>query len=199
MQGGMSSSTHAVDYVKSLYGTPSPFPPSFDGNPLSYAFGLFGDIVAASLATAILLSFVFEKRRFRQVHKILGIVPAPTHAVPWTPLWLYRTGMICFLSFVVMRALPDALWMLAWGEVEVETIELLLMIDLLADGFSIIPLFAASLAWAWGRQVIPQKLTEGRTAIVSGRPPWDVVLKNGRIVLVVIVISILVTIGKASG
>lgn len=188
-----------TDYVQSLYGTPSPFPPSFEGNPYSYAFGLFGDVVAAALGLAVLLSFIFEARRFRQIHVLLGNPVVQSRAEPWTPLWLYRTGMICFLSFVVLRALPDALWMLAWGEVSLSTIEVMLRLDLIADGLSIAPLFMATVCWAWGRQVIPQKLAEGRVAMVNGRPPWDMMLKNARIVGVVVVISLLVTIGKASG
>lgn len=188
-----------TEYVQSIYGTPSPFPPSFEGNPWSYAFGLFGDVVAPAVALSILLTFVFEKRRFAQIHRLLGN-PLPQYPmIPWTPLWLYRMGMMCFLTFVVMRAMPDALWMLAWGEVSLPTIEFMLRLDLVADGLSIIPLFLATCCWAWGRQVIPQKLAEGRTAVVSGHPPWQLILKNARIVAVVLVISLLVTIGKASG
>lgn len=189
-----------VDYSLGHYG-PSPFPPSFEGNPYSFFFGLFGDVVASSIALAILLTFIFEKRRVKQVHRRLGT--PERHDVspylPWTPLWLYRSGMMLFLLFVVMRALPDALWMLAWGEVEQETIETLLRVDLIFDGLAVIPLFLAACFWAWGRQVIPQKLVEGRMAIVSGHPPWQLILKNARIIAVVLVISLLVTIGKASG
>lgn len=188
-----------TDYVQSLYGSPSPFPPSFEGNPWSYAFGLFGDIVAAALALAILLTFVLEQRRFKQVHRLLGNPVPDIQLIPWTPLWLYRMGMMMFLTFVVMRATPDALWMLAWGEVTLPTIEFMLRLDLVADGLSIIPLFFATCCWAWGRQVIPQKLIQGQSLIVGGHPPWELILKNARIVAVVLVISLLVTIGKASG
>lgn len=185
--------------VLNLYGHPSPFPPSFDGNPWSYGFGLFGDVVAAALALTILLSFVFEQRRYRQVQKRLDnetVHVSPYQ--PWTAIWLWRTGQMCFLTFVVMRTLPDALWMLAWGEVSQTTIEFMLRLDLVADGLAIAPLIGASLCWAWGRQVIPQKLAQGRVALTGGHPPWDVVLKNGKIVVIVSVIAFLVTIGKAS-
>lgn len=196
---GMASSTHSIDYVRSLYGTPSPFPPSFEGNPFSYAFGLFGDVVCAAIALTILLSFVLEGRRFRTVAKRLGHHIHYHVGPPWTPLWLYRAGQQFFLLFVVMRTLPDAIWMLAWGEVEVQTIEAMLRFDLICDGLAVIPLFIASLAWARGRQVIQQKLVEGLHVTVSGGPPWDMLLKNARIIGVVLFISLLVTIGKASG
>jgi hypothetical protein len=196
----MASPNPDLNLYSGHYGSPSPFPPSFEGNPYAYAFGLFGDVVAAALASAILLTFVFEQRRLRQIDVLLNnYVTQPAGIIPWTPLWLYRMGMMCFLSFVVMRCLPDALWMLAWGEVSRSTIEAMLKFDLIADGLSIIPLFAATVCWAWGRQVIPQKLTEGKMAVVGGHPPWLAILKNARIVGVVFVISLLVTIGKASG
>lgn len=195
----MSNAIHPSEYVQALYGTPSPFPPSFEGNPWSYAFGLFGDVVAASIALTILLSFVLEGRRFREISKRLGHPTNHHLGPPWTPLWLYRAGQQMFLAFVVLRTLPDAIWMLAWGEVSEQTIEAMLRVDLVADGLSILPLFIASMAWARGRQVIPQKLVEGAKVTVSGYPPWDVLLKNAKIIAVVIFISLLVTIGKASG
>jgi len=181
------------------YGVPSPFPPSFEGNPLSYAWGLFGDTVAAALALTLLLGYVFEGRRKRQVNKALDNYVVEPPVAQWSPLWLYRHGQLGFFTFVVMRTLPDALWMLMWGEVHTPTIKFLLMLDMVADGFSIFPLLYATMMWAYGRQVIPQKLAEGVAIAVSGKAPWDVILKNLRIVAVVIVISLLVTIGKASG
>lgn len=196
-----SASPHmmGIDYVQAVYGQPSPFPPTFEGNPWSYGFGLFGDVVAAALALTMLLTFIFEKRRHRQIHIILNTVSHDAPITKWSPLWLYRSGMMCFLSFVVMRAVPEALWMLAWGEVSLPTIEFLLRFDLISDGVSIIPLAFATVFWAWGRQVIPQQLTTGLSRTSTGGPPWDAFIRNGRIVAIVIVIAILVTIGKANG
>lgn len=194
--GGAYAIGMTEDTFPDAYGV-SPFPPSFEGNPWSYAFGLFGDVISTALALAILLSFILEGRRARQVsRRVNNWLPMQYH--PWTPLWLYRMGQMCFLTFVVMRTLPDALWMLAWGEVEQGTIEVMLRLDLILDGLGIIPLVLASLAWAWGRQVIPQKLAQGKLALVGGYPPWDIILKNGRIVLIVSLIALLVALGKAS-
>lgn len=181
------------------YTEPSPFPPSFDGSPLAYGFGLFGDVVAASLALTLLLTYVFEARRDRQIRAWIN---APNVVYPhsaWSPLFLYRATIVSLLVFVIMRALPDAVWMLAWGEVTDSTIRLLLEIDLVADGFALGPLFFAVMCWAWGRQVIPQMLVIELQAGIHGGPPWDVLWKNGRIVLVVLIIAVGVTIGKASG
>lgn len=180
------------------YAIPSPFPPSFEGNPWAYGFGLFGDVVASSLALTLLLSYVFDERRNRSVQRI---VAAPFNRRPgpaWSPLFLYRTSIMSLLTFVVMRALPDAVWMLAWGEVSERTIRFLLATDLVMDGLALFPLFLAVMCWCWGRQVIPQMLVIETRAGVTGGPPWAVLWKNGRIILVVLVIAVGVTIGKAA-
>lgn len=186
-------------YATAYYGHPSPYPPSFEGNPWSYALGLFGDVLAASMALAVLLGFILEYRRINQINVRLDNYVRAPKPIPLTPLWLYRMGMICFLSFVCMRTIPDSLWMLAWGEVSLPVIEFLLRLDMVCDGLAIIPLTAAVTCWAWGRQVIPHKLAEGPVLPAGGRPAVDLLLKNGRIVLVVTFIALAVTIGKASG
>lgn len=180
------------------YGEPSPFPPSFDGSPIAYAVGLFGDVVAASLGLMLLLAYLFEARRMRVIDREIDnwVVNKP-HGL-WTPLFLYRSTVVSLLLFVVMRSLPDALWMLAWGEVSETTIRFLLSLDLVSDGLALVPLFTAVMCWCWGRQVIPQMLIVEVKAGVSGGPPWEVLWKNGRIVLIVLVIAVGVTIGKAS-
>ena len=180
------------------YGQPSPFPPSFDGNPWAYGFGLFGDVVAAALALAMLLTYVFEVRRQREVSRLLNNMVVQEPMPRWTVMQVYRTGNIAMLLFVVMRALPDALWMLAWGEVSEKVIRVLLLLDLLFDGLALAPFSLAVLCWAWGRQAIPQTLLRHHVGVTGG-PPWEIVLRNGRIVLVVLIIAIGVTIGKASG
>lgn len=181
------------------YGQPSPFPPSFDGNPFAYGFGLFGDVVAAALALTLLLGYLLEPRRNMQVNAVLDNPVFNREHRAWTPLFLYRSTNMSLLLFVVLRALPDALWMLAWGEVPESTIRFMLAIDLVCDGFALFPLFFAVLCWCWGRQVISQMLVVELTAGVHGGPPWDTIWKNGRIVLIVMVIAIGVTIGKAAG
>jgi hypothetical protein len=177
-----------------IYGQPSPFPPSFEGNPWAYAFGLFGDVVAPALAMAVLLAYVFEARRNRQISEMLRNELNPLESRT-SALTIHRVGMMGFLTFVVMRTLPDALWMLAWGEVTETTIRALLALDLWSDGFAVWPLLLAIFCWAWGRQVIPQRLID---VPVSGHIPWDLLWKNGRIVFAVFVIAIGVTLGKAS-
>ena len=180
------------------YASPSPFPPSFEGHPWAYAFGLFGDLVAASLALTMLLTYLFESRRHRQVQSILRSPIRMATISRWSPLSLYRTTVCSMLLFVVMRTAPDALWMLAWSEVNEPSIRLLLQLDLWMDGLALFPFFLSVTCWARGRQVIPQLLVTDWQHGVRGGPAWDIIWRNGRIVLVVLVIAIGVTIGKAS-
>ncbi|MEJ7831353.1 MAG: hypothetical protein WKF79_00425 [Nocardioides sp.] len=182
------------------YATPSPFPPSFGDNLWAYGVGLFGDVVAAALSLSLLLTFAFEHRRHKAVKRILHLpaLRVVTGHRHWSPLFIYRAMIMSMLSAIVLRTLPDAVLMLAWGEVSESTIRLLLTADLIADGLALIPLGVMLLCWATGRQVLPQLLIRDLRAGVTGAPPWDTIWKNGRIILVVLVIAIGVTVGKAS-
>lgn len=183
------------------YAEPSPFPPSFEGDPLAYLFGLFGDVVAAGLALAILFGMLFEGRRAKRA--LLEVSPRsaqflvqPTLA-RFTALEVWRAFVIGVLLFIVMRALPDALWMLLWGEVSERTIRFLLRVDLLLDGFALLPFFFAIICWAWGRQVIPQKLID-TSQVQMPRLTGAAIWQNTRIVVLVLLIAVGVTLGKAS-
>ena len=180
------------------YARPSPFPPSFDGNPWAYGFGLFGDVVASALALTLLATIVLESRRKRQADRLLGNYVDNPREPLWSPLFIYRASTVSMLTFIVMRCLPDALWMLAWGEVSEPTIRAMLALDLWADGVALVPFFISIICWAWGRQVIPHRLMNGDGLKGARRPSWSTIWKNGRIVLVVLLIAVGVTIGKAS-
>lgn len=181
------------------YAGPSPFPPSFEGNPFSYGFGLFGDVVAAAIALAMLMGYTYEYTRHRRAGVKLRnalMTEQPNNAPPYSALWLYRIGKMAILLFVVMRTLPDSAWMLAWGEVSEETIRAMLATDLLMDGLSVLPLLAAAWAWSWGAEMIPQLLLADVKAGIRKLPPRKTMLKSARIVLAVFLISVGVTAGK---
>lgn len=180
------------------YADPSPFPPSFEGDPLSYLFGLFGDVVAAGLAMAILLGMLFERRRKEHVAKALGsqrfLIQRGLHR--FTVLEVYRTFVISVLMFIVMRAAPDAVWMLLWGEVPEPTIRVLLKADLILDGVALLPFFLAIVCWGWSRQTIPQKLVD-ESQVQMPRLSLGMVWQNTKIVALVLLIAAGVTLGKA--
>lgn len=181
-----------------LYSEPSPFPPSFEGSSLAYGFGLFGDVVAAALSLAMLFSYAFEAKRNKEAARIAGYSSGFQPTPIWSPLYIYRTANISMLLFVVLRCLPDAIWMLAWGEVGETAIKRLLLLDLWMDAAALGPFFMSCLCWTWGRQIIPHQLLQGLGAQASTRPDWSLVWRSGRIVVIVLVIAIGVTVGKAS-
>jgi hypothetical protein len=111
-------------------------------------------------------------------------------------LEVYRAFVIGVLAFIVMRALPDAVWMLLWGEVGEPTIRLLLRADLLLDGFALAPFFFAIVCWGWSRQTIPQKLID-ESAVQMPRLSLRMVWQNTKIVALVLIIAAGVTVGKA--
>lgn len=180
------------------YGDPSPFPPSYENDPWSYGFGLAGDLIASALCLAMLLTYLFERRRMKRVSHRVGI-PPPLPIPRWSVFWVYRAFNVNVLLFIVMRALPDAVWMLLWGEVEIRTIEMMLLLDLYCDGLALVPLFFAILCWAWGRQSIPQSLLSERGGGRMAPPTWQMIGRNGMIVVLVLVISVGVTVGKVYG
>lgn len=180
------------------YATPSSLPPSFADSIWAYGFGLFGDVLTASLSLSLLLTFAFEDRRHKAVKRILNVPDRVANTRHWSPLFVYRVMIMSLLTCIVMRAAPDAIWMLAWGEVPESAIRFLLSCDLILDGLALVPLCLALVCWAAGRQVLPQLLISDLRAGVTGAPPWDIIWKNGRIILVVLVIAVGVTLGKAS-
>jgi hypothetical protein len=180
-----------------IYSEPSPFPPSFEGDPVAFLFGLFGDVVASGMALAMLCGMVFETRRGKQVSNLVGNRLSPPPMPKWSLLYIHRTFVIGVLLFILMRTLPDAAWMLLWGEVSESTIRMLLRADLLLDGLALFPFFMALICWAWTRQTIPQRLyTE--VDIQMPRLRFQVVAQNAKILIIVLIIAIGVTVGKAN-
>ena len=144
-----------------------------------------------------MLRMLLEPRRQRTISRLVGnLLPRPTWQ-DWRAIDAWRTFVICMMSFITMRTMPDALWTLLWGEVSESTIRLLLRVDLFMDGFSLIPFLMALTCLSWGYQVIPQLLSADRGA---GMPKLtaSLIIQNAKIILIVLLIAIGVTVGKAS-
>ncbi len=173
----------------------SDFPPSFDGNPWSYGFALFSLTLICSLATAMLLQFVFEWRAGREVQKIAANrVSEPLH---WaSPLTVHRLIIAGFLLTILLGALPDVLVLYSWGEASRGTMETLFMIDRIGDGLTVAPFVTAAILSAWGLQVLPQQLVR-ETRVLLQPPRWETVKPSLKIAAMVLIISIGVTVAKA--
>lgn len=176
----------------------SPFPPSFADGPISYAVALFGDVLASALALTVLIHYVVEPARLCRAER------AASHGQTFRRSghgWLTLLGahnhmMIGFMLSIVLRAMPDAAWMLAWGEATAATMRLLFTVDYVCDGLALVPFTVGVLLWAWSRNSISQQLrkADDYPLGVSVLPSLISTLKIGAIV---VLIAAGVTIGKA--
>lgn len=181
-----------------MRGVVSPFPPSFDGNPYSYAAALFATTLIVALCLAQLLAYLFEARRNRAIDRMLNnpVAQSPLPAV--SVVNVHRAIVSCFLAALILRAGPDALVMYAWGEGSVETMTILFALDRYLDTLALLPVLLALAMLAWAAQAIPQQLIRN-AHVALARPRWSTFAEKLKIVSLVLLIAVGVTIGKASG
>lgn len=105
-------------------------PRSFQGNRASYALALFSFFALSALAT----------------RKALLIVDQLV-TVPWREqqldVALYRVGALLLLVTLVLSATPDVIVLLVYGEVTEQTFEVVMTIDRICDGLTILPFLFA--------------------------------------------------------
>lgn len=174
----------------------SPFPPSFDGNPLTYGLALFSLTLVSALSLAQFLSFVFEGRRVREVNRLIGN-PVKQSVFPMSALVAFRMILMSFFLMAFAGAGPDVLILLAWGEASHQTIEILFIIDRLGDGFVMFPFLTATWLLARTRQPLEQQLAFAAN-VPLGPFQWSTIMQNMKISLLVLVIAAGVTLGKAA-
>lgn len=173
-----------------------PFPPSFEGNPLSYGFALFSLTLICALSIGMLLQFWFEARARKAAQKIA--INLVCEKVPFaSPLSIHRWIIAGFLVTILFGALPDVLVLFAWGEATNETMECLFLADRIGDGLTVAPFTCAAVLSAWGLQVVPQQLVR-ETRVLLQRPRWETVKAQTKIAATVLVLAIGVTVAKAS-
>lgn len=178
--------------------SPSVYPPSFEGNAWAFFFALFSLILVVSLAVGQILKHICEASRDRALTRRLG--PGFVSGRPlafWTPLALYRWKISCLYLTILFGAVGDVAVMLSWGEVTQATMEMLLQTDRILDAMTIIPFLAAVAIAAWSDQAIPAQLCYPEPRPVKP-PKWARVKGSVRILALIAIISMGVTIGKAT-
>lgn len=173
----------------------TPFPPSFVDNPFAYGFALFADILVSALCLAQLLAYLFEARRCREAHRG-ALTPLPPLLPLFSTVNVFRAIISCFLLTLLLRALPDALWLLAWGEASLDTMATLTRLDWFGDIGAMAPFIAALALIAWSWQAIPQRLVEV-ASVPLARPKWEQAKPPLKIASLALLIAVGVTIGKA--
>lgn len=176
----------------------APFPPSISAEPWAYGLALFADVLISALMGAMLLGILLDGRRKRKAMKLLGIPQKTNVQFPLFSLVRVRLLIVVgFLLTLVMRAVPDALWLLAWGEASKGTMEGLFILDWWGDVLALFPAISALGLLAWSGQAIDQRLADV-SHVPLAKPKWEQARQYVFIFLLVLMLGIGVTIGKAS-
>lgn len=175
----------------------SPFPPSFDGNPWSYGYALFGLTLVSAASATVLTGYLLEGRERQAIDRRLGNPVVPAITPGWSLGRVLRTVVGCLLTTILMGAFPDVLILLAWGEASDSTMEVLFLIDRLLDGTLMYPaLWAIGLIVSAGQAVEHVLSVDPKQA--TFRVTWSDVRQRLKLVAVVSLIAVGVTVAKWS-
>lgn len=176
---------------------PARFPPVFEDSPIAYAFALFSLSLISALSLAMLVSFVLEHRRARDIE---ALVDNRAYRSPSRPglslLQLHRLIVSGFLLTILFGALPDVIVLLAWGEASDATMMTLFQLDRFFDGMTVFPL-----AVSFGLQSVAAQAVEHRLFIepapVRLTMRWSALKEKVKIGGLVLCIAVGVTLYKA--
>ncbi len=175
------------------------FPPSFDGSPWSYGFALFSLTLISAFALAQLLSQLFEYRRAREIERAINnALPPPLPLPKPNLLSTYRHIVAGLMLTIVCGAAPDVVFLMAWGEATAGSMDIILLIDRIGDGLTVLPFLWAIWSLAWAAQSLPQSMAFRAAQIPMVKPRLPLFRDKLKIAAIVLVIAVGVTIGKAS-
>lgn len=171
------------------------FPPSSADSPLAYGFALFSLSMISVVAIAVLMALFIEWRGARENRMFLPLPIARNCSDLNVAL---RVALVMFSMFLLAGALPDALILLSWGEVSIPTLRNMLIIDRTLDGLIIFPFLAGCFVLSWVWPSLTQSVAE--IGVRNSMPPLNrrMVIKIARVPALLLLISVGVTIGKAS-
>lgn len=133
--------------------TTSPFPASFDGSGGLFAFVLFAMIVASTLA--LTLGIVQVKQLWAD------------RRYGYDPSWAINSLVLAVCTGLMMRCVPDATYMIAFGDASPATIQRILTVKRVMDFFFLAPvLFWMALFTMW-RADISLKLRSPSNVVFS--------------------------------
>lgn len=172
-------------------------PPSFADAPFTYGFALLADLLASTICLAVLLRIITEARRMRDAELIVTGRSTRSPAPGRFTLLSANSLLLCgFLATIILRAAPDAAWMLALDEVSKSTISFLFRLDYSLDFAALWTLMGSVILWSWTRQSSAQQLHKVHS-IPLPKLGWPVFRELFKITGLVTIASILITAGKA--
>jgi hypothetical protein len=176
----------------------SPFPPSFDGNPWTYGFALFSLTLVSALSLTQLLAFWSERRRLWTIYRLIRseVPPAPP-VPPLSVLGAHQRIIASLLLMAFLGTTPDVFILMTWGEAGAPTLEILYLLDRVCDGLVMFPFLNAMFLMLRTRQALQQQLAKA-VDIPLGPFRWVHLRQNAKVFVIVLLIAIGVTIGKAN-
>lgn len=122
---------------RALEAAHSPYPPSFDNNPLVFGWALFARLLVLNLAMATVLRLYARNRTERLT---------ANH-----PVYYHRMVSICFLWTALLASGGDVLTYLFWGEVSNTITAVVMLLSRLLDALTMIPFLMALFVPIWLR------------------------------------------------
>lgn len=176
----------------------SPFPPSFAGNPWTYGSALFSLTLVSALSLTQLLAFWSERRQLWIIYRLIeNELPPPRPVPPLSVLGAHQRIIASLLFMAFLGTTPDVFILLTWGEAGAPTLEILYLLDRVCDGLIMFPFLNATFLMIRTRQALQQQLAKAAD-IPLGAFQWAMLRQNAKVFVIVLLIAIGVTIGKAS-
>jgi hypothetical protein len=126
---------HGTVVGQALNAVNSPYPPSFDNNPMIFGWALFARLLVLLLSTSTLV-----RLRGRNIAERI----APNH-----PVYYHRAVTQCLLWGAGIGSLSDVLTYLFWGEVSIGITATVLLVSRILDGLTLFPFLMALFVPFW--------------------------------------------------
>ena len=197
LQNGVFRLNHKRELVMVL-SDQSVFATGVGPSTFAYGFALFTDLLVASLSAAHLMMLLLDARRKRRALCMLGEVRAGPQLPPFSLPNIFHGIVIGLLLSILLRTVPDVLWLLAEDRPTKETIRLLSATESVCNTAALFPFVISLALLVWSGQVIPQQLMQAAT-IKLARPQLEDARPFVWPALIVLAIAAGVAIAKAHG
>lgn len=117
--------------------TNSPYPPSFDNNPIVFGWALFARLLVFTMSAATIV----------RVHSRQRIERLPVNH----PVYHHRMANLCFLYAAMLGSLSDCLTYLLWNETGEYLTTLVMLLARVFDGWTMFPFVMALFVPVWMR------------------------------------------------
>jgi len=169
------------------------FPPSFLGHPVAYAAALFGQLIIVSFSVLVLLYNMSALKLARNMVLRNG---KPTRR---SLINIYRLERIFLMAAVLCGTGGNLLTYLTWGEVNASTMVNILTAEKTFKFIACIPFMACMYLLVENEESHAMQLS---FTGVYAEPIWPIqpqIKDHIKTVVIIFIIAILVTFGKASG